>query len=139
MKSGGAALGSCLLPLTVRGAQSRNKLLVASLEALIPKLIHESDVPSLSIAIVEDGRLLWRRAFGVKDNATKAPVDHETLFEAASVSKTVFAYAVMKLCENGVLNLDTPLMKYGATPLLEGDPRSILASKDLQEIYLGVE
>ena len=123
VKSSRAALGSCLLPLTTRGAQSKSKMLVADLEAVIPKLMQESVVPGLSIALVDGGKLLCRRAFGVKDNATKALVDHETLFEAASVSKTVFAYAVMKLCEKGVLNLDTPLLKYGAKPLLEGDPR----------------
>ena len=123
VKSSRAALGSCLLPLTTRGAQSKSKMLVADLEAVIPKLMQESVVPGLSIALVDEGKLLCRRAFGIKDNATKALVDHETLFEAASVSKTVFAYAVMKLCEKGVLNLDAPLLKYGAKPLLEGDPR----------------
>jgi CubicO group peptidase (beta-lactamase class C family) len=45
--------------------------------------------------------LLWRRAFGLKDSLTKEPVDHETVFEAASISKTVFAYAGLKLCESG--------------------------------------
>src|ERR1051326_2249989 len=115
VKSSRAALGSCLfLPLTTKGAQSKSKMLVADLEALIPKLMQESVVPGLSIALVDGGKLLCRRAFGVKDNATKALVDHETLFEAASVSKTVFAYAVMKLSEKGVLNLDAPLLKYGA-------------------------
>jgi CubicO group peptidase (beta-lactamase class C family) len=39
------------------------------------------------------------------------------------VSKTVFAYAVMKLCEKGVINLDTPLTKYTSERYLEGDPR----------------
>jgi CubicO group peptidase (beta-lactamase class C family) len=85
--------------------------------------MQESVVPGLSIALVEEGRLLWQRAFGIRDNATKAPIDDETLFEAASVSKTVFAYLVMKLCDNGVLNLDAPLVKYGVPPLLEDDPR----------------
>ena len=123
IKSGFAALGSCLLPLTTGGAQPKNNAVVAALETLIPKLLQGVAVPGLSLALIEDGRLLCRRAFGVKDNITKTPVDYETLFEAASVSKTVFAYAVMKLCENGVLNLDTPLIKYGVPPLLEGDPR----------------
>ena len=45
------------------------------------------------------------------------------MFEAASVSKTVFAYAVMKLCEKGVIGLDTPLTKYAPKPFLEGDSR----------------
>ena len=47
----------------------------------------------------------------------------DTIFEAGSVSKTVFAYAVLKLCERGVLSLDTPLTKYTSDRFLEGDPR----------------
>lgn len=39
------------------------------------------------------------------------------------MSKTVFAYAVMKLCERDVIGLDTPLTKYSPKPFLEGDPR----------------
>jgi CubicO group peptidase (beta-lactamase class C family) len=77
----------------------------------------------VSIAIVRNARLAWRRGFGVKDTASKEPVDNDTVFEAASISKTVFAYAAMKLCEKGVIGLDTPLTKYSPKPFLEGDPR----------------
>jgi CubicO group peptidase (beta-lactamase class C family) len=45
------------------------------------------------------------------------------VFGVASVSKTVFAYAVMQLCELGVLDLDTPLTKYAPERFLVGDPR----------------
>jgi len=128
-----AALSSCLLPLVARaqGNQKSAELksgtssgnLIADLERLLPKLMEEAVVPGLSIAIIKDAKLLWRRGFGVKDSATKEPVDNDTVFEAASVSKTVFAYAVMKLCEKGVIGLDTPLTKYTPTPFLEGDRR----------------
>src|SRR5262249_48162527 len=63
------------------------------------------------------------RGFGFRDSVSKAPVDNGTVFEVASVSKTVFAYAVMKLCQKGVLGLDTPLTRYTAERYLEGDPR----------------
>jgi CubicO group peptidase (beta-lactamase class C family) len=59
----------------------------------------------------------------VTDASTNRPVAAETIFEAASMSKPVFAYAVLKLCEKKVLALDTPLVTYGAPPILEGDPR----------------
>jgi CubicO group peptidase (beta-lactamase class C family) len=97
--------------------------LLAELEKQIPELMAEAKTPGLSIAIVRDAKLFWRRGFGVRDSASKEPVDHDTVFEAASVSKTVFAYAVMKLCEKGVINLDTPLTKYTSERFLEGDPR----------------
>ncbi|MBI4472806.1 MAG: beta-lactamase family protein [Acidobacteria bacterium] len=97
--------------------------LIADLEEQIPKLMEETRVPGLSIAIIKDARLAWRRGFGVKDAASKEPVDDDTMFEAGSMSKPVFAYAVMKLCEKGVMNLDTPLTQYTSERFLEGDPR----------------
>jgi CubicO group peptidase (beta-lactamase class C family) len=50
-------------------------------------------------------------------------VDTDTVFEAGSTSKPLFAYAVMKLCEKGVLSLDAPLTKYTTERFLVGDPR----------------
>ena len=128
-----AALSFSLLPLVAQaqanqkhaesneGAPSRT--LVADLEKQIPTLMEEAMVPGLSIAVIKDGKLLWRRGFGVKDSGSNEPVDHDTMFEAASTSKPVFAYAVMKLCERGLMNLDTPLSKYTSARFLEGDPR----------------
>jgi CubicO group peptidase (beta-lactamase class C family) len=100
--------------------------LTAGLDAQVPMLMAELAVPGVSIAIVKDGAIAWRRAFGVRDAASKAPVDTDTIFEAASMSKPVFAYAVMKLCEQGVLDLDRPLSEYAPRPFLENDPRASL-------------
>jgi CubicO group peptidase (beta-lactamase class C family) len=99
------------------------KTLIANLEKQIPGLMKEALVPGLSIAIIKDAKLLWRRGFGVKDSASKEPVDNDTVFEAGSTSKPVFAYVVMKLCEKGVMNLDTPLTEYTSERFLDGDPR----------------
>jgi CubicO group peptidase (beta-lactamase class C family) len=51
-------------------------------------------VPGVSIALVRDAYLAWRRGFGVGDNAVKNPVDTDTVFAAQSMSKPVFAYVV---------------------------------------------
>lgn len=116
-----ASLG--LKPDLLKANQNNNALLLADVEKLIPRLMTEFKVPGLSAAIIRDRELIWNKAFGVKNNTSKEPVDIETVFEAASVSKTVFAYAVMKLCENGTLALDEPLTRYLPKPFLEGDPR----------------
>jgi len=56
--------------------------------------------------------------------ATKKPVTNETVFEAASLSKPVFAYGVLKLVDQGKLDLDTPLNKYlGNNYDVVDDPR----------------
>ena len=96
---------------TVALAQSSRNL-IKDLEAEVSELMNAAQVPGVSIALVKDGALFWRRGFGVKDIRSKARVDDDTTFEAASTTKPVFAYAVMKLCERGVMDLDTPLIKY---------------------------
>lgn len=131
VRSSKAAAGFALFPLTAcshkprpsSGGNRDSRQLLASLETEIPKRMEETKTPGLSIAIITDGKLFWRRAFGVKDNASREPVDNDTLFEAASVSKTVFGYAVMKLCEKGILDLDAPLTKYTTERIVEGDAR----------------
>lgn len=50
-------------------------------------------------------------------------VDHQTIFEAASMSKPVFAYAALQLHERRTLDLDTPLVQYGRHSAFAGDPR----------------
>jgi CubicO group peptidase (beta-lactamase class C family) len=72
----------------------------------------DGDIPGLSITLVRDAKVAWSRGFGVKNVDTKEAVDETTVFEAASLSKPVFAYAVMKLFDSGKLDLDTPLTKY---------------------------
>ena len=96
--------------------------LIGALEQQVQQLMTTAAVPGVSIAIIKDGALLWRRGFGVRDIRSKSLVDIDTVFEAASTSKPVFAYAVMKLCERGVLALDTPLARYTSVRLLD-DPR----------------
>jgi CubicO group peptidase (beta-lactamase class C family) len=128
-----AALSLSLLPF-VRRAQGNQKpaklkdgppwnALIADLEKQIPQLMEAAVVPGLSIAIIKDAQLLWRRGFGVTNSASKEPVDNDTVFEAASTSKPVFAYVVMKLCEKGVMDLDTPLTHYTSERFLKSDPR----------------
>jgi CubicO group peptidase (beta-lactamase class C family) len=88
------------------------KMSIARLEKDVPRLLKESDVPGLTIALIRDGRLVWSGAFGLANADTKKRVTPNTVFEAASLSKPVFAYAVLKLVDEGKLNLDTPLNKY---------------------------
>lgn len=84
----------------------------SDLEAQIPNLMRATNVPGLSLAVFRNGRIVWLRGFGVRDRASGVPVDTGTLFEAASMSKPVFAYVVLKLCEKGTLDLNTPLTHY---------------------------
>ena len=61
----------------------------------------------LSIAVIDGGRIVTARAYGVTDSAGGARVDTTTLFQAGSVSKSVAALGVLRLVEQKKLNLDT--------------------------------
>jgi CubicO group peptidase (beta-lactamase class C family) len=107
---------------TQRPSEGFQKI-IAEFETQLPALMAEHNVPGLSIATIQDAKIAWRRAFGYKDAATKTAADNDTVFQAGSMSKPVFAYAALKLCEKGVLDLDTPLTKYTPDRFLTGDPR----------------
>lgn len=66
----------------------------------------ELDVPGVSIAVFDDGRIAWARAWGVRDVTTGEPVDTLTLFQAASISKPVAAVGMFRLAEQGRVDVD---------------------------------
>lgn len=89
-------------------------------------LKHQMDslqIPGLSIAVINDAEVVYSKTFGVVKNDSIEKVSGTTLFEAASMSKSVFAYFVMKMVEKGLLDLDTPLYKYMPYSDIEHDER----------------
>lgn len=96
---------------------------VRKLDEKITELMKRLSVPGVSVALIRDASLEWIKGFGVRDRSKGAPVSEATIFSAQSMSKPVFAYRVMKLCEQGVLDLDSPLTKYTSTVFVENDPR----------------
>lgn len=78
----------------------------------LPLLMQAMALPGLAIAVVEDARVAWTHVAGVMDTRSGAPVDDRTLFEAASLSKPVFAYMVLQLADTGLVDLDRPLVQY---------------------------
>lgn len=63
-------------------------------------------VHGMSIAVIDNFKIAWVKSYGVMDTATKLPVMDSTLFQAASISKPVFAMAALKLVEQGALQLE---------------------------------
>lgn len=60
-------------------------------------------VPGVAIAVIRGGKTMWVHGFGVKNAKIGQPVTAETVFEAASLSKPVFTYGVLKLVDQGKL------------------------------------
>lgn len=80
-------------------------------------------LPALSIAFINDGKVVYHRALGVVSKDAPAKVDDQSLFEAASLSKPVFAFLALKMVEKGKLDLDKPLYQYLAFPEIANDDR----------------
>jgi len=77
----------------------------------LAKRMEELKVPGVSVAVIHEGRIEWARGFGVTRTGG-APVSEKTLFQAASISKPVFALAVLHLVDEGKLDLDTNVNDY---------------------------
>jgi CubicO group peptidase (beta-lactamase class C family) len=78
----------------------------------IPKYMQLAQVPGLSAALIRNGQLVWFKNLGVTNHDTKQPVDEQTIFEANSLSKPVFAVSVLTLVDQGKINVDTPIIEY---------------------------
>jgi CubicO group peptidase (beta-lactamase class C family) len=101
-------------------------------ESSVGLLLAAADVPGVASAIIRDGKLERTLCCGVRDVRSPAPVDEDTVFDAASLSKPVFAHAVLQLVDQGVLSLDVPLANYlpGYMPW-DGRASSITATQVL--------
>ncbi len=85
------------------------------IDALEPFIVHEmrdKALPALSIALIDDQRIVWAKGFGEADPAQHVPATEQTVYRVGSVSKLFTDLAVMQLVERGVLDLDAPVSRY---------------------------
>ncbi len=89
----------------------------------IPQLLDSASIPGMAISVIRDGKMAYTQVYGVKSTETKEKMAINTVFEAASLSKPVFAYVCLQLMEQGLLNLDKPLYTYLPYPDIARDER----------------
>lgn len=100
-----------------------NLISKSKMDAFIKHQMDSLNMPGLSIAFINDNKIIYHKALGVKNIKTQEKVDFTTMFDAASMSKTVFSFFVMKMVDKGLLDLDTPLYKYMEYPDIAYDER----------------
>ena len=83
-----------------------------SIDIFLMKQMEAENVPGLSLAIINDGKVVYHIVKGYEDLEKKNKVTKKTIFEGASLSKPMFAYFVMGFVEEGRLDLDKPLYQY---------------------------
>jgi CubicO group peptidase (beta-lactamase class C family) len=109
---------------------NRENINLGEVDRFIKEQVDSLQIPGISIAIIENKEIIYYQALGVKNIDTQEKVDTNTLFEACSMTKPIFAYAVLKLVEKNVLDLDTPLYKYYPNKdLLEDERHKLITAR----------
>lgn len=90
---------------------------VLEAEAMARRTLAENHVTGAQIALLNDGKVVWTAAFGLRDREHDLPMNPETTTWAASITKSVFAVYVMTLVERNRLSLDTPVFQLLEKPL----------------------
>jgi CubicO group peptidase (beta-lactamase class C family) len=81
-------------------------------DAAVPSLLARYHVPGAAVGLIDQGTIRWVRCYGLADEARNIAVSSDTVFRAASISKPVTAWGVMRLAEEGRLDLDAPVERY---------------------------
>jgi CubicO group peptidase (beta-lactamase class C family) len=102
----------CLFMSSDAGAQIAAEQVdkaIHQLEALAQKEIRDNAVPGLAIAVVFEDKLVYAKGFGVKDTRTNEPIDADTVFQLASVSKSIGSTVVAELVGEGRITWDSKI------------------------------
>ena len=94
-----------------------------TLRPIVQRAVEQSEAPGLAIAVLRDGRSVYRETIGALDLSSREPVTADTRFHLASVTKTFVATAVLQLAEQGRVDLDANPRRY--LPYFQpADPRA---------------
>ena len=99
-----------------------------ALDAEAARLMKRENVQGLALAVVENGRISQISAYGVRNAERNLPLTKDTVMYGASLTKTAFAYMVMQLVDEGVLDLDKSIAELLPRPLPEYEEFADLAN-----------
>lgn len=125
------------LPVVV----SKSKALVATpvalpaLDALLREYTAANRVPGAIALIVRDGKIIYRKAYGLDDEATKKALREDAILRIASQTKAITSVGVMMLYDQGLLQLDDPISKY--LPAFR-NPKVLASFKEKDSTYTTV-
>ena len=98
--------------LAVAGVHRLSSAETSNLDTLVLEAMERNVVPGLSLATIRDGAIAYQGSYGLANAETDLPVTDSTAFEAASLTKPLLALVAMRLVQDGLLDLDRPLVKY---------------------------
>jgi CubicO group peptidase (beta-lactamase class C family) len=96
-----------------------SKISAAEIDGTVTQLMKAAEVTGMGIAIFNDGKIVYQKAYGFRDKEKNLPLTVDSVMSAASLSKVAFGYMVLQLVDEGVLDLDKPVYQYLPKPLPE--------------------
>lgn len=93
----------------------------AEIDAIVSRLMRAAHVTGIGVAMLYDGKVVYSKGYGFRDREKKLPLTTDSVMSAASFSKVAFAYLVMRLVDDGTIDLDKPVYQYLPKPLPEYD------------------
>jgi CubicO group peptidase (beta-lactamase class C family) len=91
----------------------------AEIDQTVSRLINAAEVTGAGIAIFNDNKIVYLKAYGFRDKEHNLPLTVDSVMSAASFSKVAFAYMVLQVVDEGLLDLDKPIYQYLPKPLPE--------------------
>ena len=83
-----------------------------NIDAIVTSEMQSAHVEGAGIAIFNDGKLVYLKAYGFRDKAKRLPLTPDSVMTAASLTKAAFATIVMQLVDRGIIDLDKPVWQY---------------------------
>jgi len=100
----------------------------AAIDAEVSRIMSHTHANGMAVAVIDHGNVGYVHAYGIR-NANGDPLTTDTVMYGASLTKTVFAYTVMQLVDQGKLNLDTPIKDDLDNPLPSYGPDPVFPDK----------
>lgn len=110
-----SAVPNSHIRLAALSTAARKDVDYATIDRRLQRLIEQRSMVGLAVGIVENGRITFLKGYGETEEGSGEPVTPETVFRWASVSKGVAGAMVVKLAEQGKVNLDGPVATYVPT------------------------
>jgi CubicO group peptidase (beta-lactamase class C family) len=102
----------------------------SEIDETVSRLMHAAKITGAGIAIFNDGKIVYLKTYGFRNLKKGLPLTPDSVMSAASFTKVAFAYMVMQLVQEGVLDLDKPVYQYLSKPLPEYGAYSDLAGDE---------
>jgi len=96
-----------------------SRIAISKVDSAVTQLMNAAHVTGMGIAVFHDGKVAYLKAYGLRDTEKQLPLTPNSVMTAASLSKSAFATVVMRLVQDGVLDLDKPVSEYLPKPIPE--------------------